>query len=139
MSMNGKAAGGTLLLEGSFSAGATAGTIAQADIKWNAKQAAAKLVQLPISETWQITDLYVTSATNATSNDPVVEFYKDTERLLDISKPLGTVIVSSAQRPNGLNADLRYEGGSQLSAQFVSLVTNAAASTPKAQASYEKS
>lgn len=139
MSMNGKAAGGTLLLSTTYPANSNDGDVRQADIKWNPKQASTKLVQIPISETWQITDIYATSATDATTNNPVVEFYKDTERLLDISKPLGTILVGSAQRPNGLNADLRYEGGSQLSAQFVALADNSASATAKAQASYEKS
>ena len=134
-----KAAGGTLLMEAAFTANGGVGETIVGSITWDPQQDSTKLVQIPIAETWQIVDLYSISTTDATTNNPQVEFYKDTDRKLDVSKPLGTVVVTSAQRPNGLNADLRYEGGSQMSVRFVALVTNASAATAKCQAAYEKS
>lgn len=138
MSM-GKAAGGTLKFESDFGANAAVGTSIVSDITWDPQQASAKIVYIPNAETWLLTDVYAVSATEATSFNPIVSFFKDTDRKLDNSKPLNTVIVTSAQRPNGLNADLEYEGGSQMIVKMVNLIAHGTAADAIAYASYEKS
>jgi len=138
MSM-GKSAGGTIKFESDFSASAAVGTSVVADILWDPQQASAKIVYIPNAESWLITDVYANSATEATSFNPIVVFFKDTDRRLDNSKPLNTIIVTSAQRPNGLNADLEYEGGSQMIVKMINLVAHGTAADAIAYASYEKS
>ncbi len=133
-----KSAGGTMTLSAAFTASAAAGTIVLADITWDPRQSAVKEYIIPQSEIWLITDLYSNTTTDATSFNPEVQFLKDTDRIIDRSKPLNTVIITSAQRPNGLNGDLEYEGGSHLSAQFVARATSATAATANALANYEK-
>lgn len=138
MSM-GKSAGGTIKFESDFAASAAVGTTVVADILWDPQQASAKIVYIPNAESWLLTDVYAVSATEATSFNPIVVFFKDTDRRLDNSKPLNTIIVTSAQRPNGLNADLEYEGGSQMIVKMINLVAHGTAADAIAYASYEKS
>lgn len=133
-----KSAGGTMTLSAAFLATDTAGAIHLANITWDPRQASVTNYIIPESEIWLITDVYANSTTEATAFNPEIQFLKDTDRIIDRSKPLNTIIITSAQRPNGLNGDLEYAGGSHLSAQFVARAAGAAALTATALANYEK-
>lgn len=134
-----KSAGGSIIYTASIANAAVAGTQAEADIQWNLKISATKEVIIPTAETWILTDLFAASTADAgTDVNPVLEFYKDSDRKLDNSKFLLTVLVSNNARPNGLNANLEYEGGSHMTATFITSVAAGAARSLKAIAPFEK-
>ena len=134
-----KSAGGSILYTAAFANAAVAGTQVQASIQWNLALSATKEVIIPTAETWILTDLFAASAADAgTDINPIVEFYKDADRKLDNSKFLNTVLVANTSRPNGLNANLEYEGGSHMTAIVISSVVAGAARNVKAVAPYEK-
>ena len=134
-----KSAGGSILYTGSIANAAAAGTIEEADIQWNLKITASKEVIIPTAETWILTDLFVSSAADGgNETNPVLEFYKDSDRKLDNSKFLNTVLVTNTSRPNGLNANLEYEGGSHMTATFITSAAASAARSIKAVAPFEK-
>lgn len=134
-----KAAGGTVKVTASFANAAAAGTVVACDLEWSPTIGKQKEIIIPTSEYWLFTDLYTNNAAGAgTDVNPEIEFYKDADRILDRSQPLNTVIVTSAQRPNGLHGNLQYEGGTHMSAKAVSSVLAAAARTILAIAPFEK-
>ena len=134
-----KSAGGSIIYTAAFANAAAAGTQIQASIQWNLQITAATEVIIPTAETWILTDLFVASAADGgTDINPVIEFYKDSDRKLDNSKFLNTVIVTSNSRPNGLNANIEYEGGSHMTATVISSVVAGAARNVKAVAPFEK-
>lgn len=134
-----KSAGGSILYTAAIANAAAAATIAEATIQWNLKITGTKEVIIPTAETWILTDLFASSAADAgNETNPVLEFYKDSDRKLDNSKFLNTVLVSNTSRPNGLNANLEYEGGSHMTATFITSAVATAARNIKAIAPYEK-
>lgn len=133
-----KAAGGTLILTAAFANPSPVGTRVNVNIQWDPSISAASYVIVPDSEYWLITDVWALNATDATAVNPTLEFYKDQDRVLDRSKPLLTVLVTSAQRPPGLNSNLGYQGGSHMTVKAVANVAGAAVLTMRAYASFEK-
>ena len=134
-----KAAGGTLTLAASFANGAVAGTRVNMTIQWDPSITAANFYIIPDSEYWLITDCWAASAAGAgTDVNPIIEFYKDQDRVLDRSRPMNAVIITSAQRPPGLNSNLGYQGGSHLTCKAVSTAAAAAARSVTVYATYEK-
>ena len=135
-----KAAGGNIRITGSVPDASAGGTIVQANLQWTPRVAAAAEIIIPTSELWLLTDLYVNSTANAgAETDPQINFYKDNDRLLDSSHYLLSVLVTSNQRPNGLHGNLQFEGGSHMSATFLTSVLSTAVRPIAALAPYEKS
>lgn len=133
-----KAAGGTLIVTGSFAANDTAGTRVNCNLQFDPSLSATQFLIVPDSEFWLIVDLWVRNATDHTTHDAEVEFYKDQDRIMDRSRPLSSAILSSAQRANGLNTNLGYQGGSHMTVKAVALETSATAGNLRAYAPYEK-
>lgn len=134
-----KAAGGTMTLTGTVTGSAGIGTRIQADIQWDASVSAVKYFIIPASEYWLITDVYADNSADTTDANPQVEFYKDQDRVMDRSKPLKTIIITSTQRPPGLNTNIGYQGGSYLTVFFTTTRdANSTAQTARANVTYEK-
>lgn len=136
-----KSAGGNITITALSAVSEPAGTIKVCNLQWNPRIPAATEVIIPISEYWLLTDLFIAKSTDDGSAEPVIEFKKDNDRLLDTSQQLNVVLVTSAQRPNGLHAGLGYEGGSHMTANSISGVAIGAAEANlsiKAVAPFEK-
>ena len=132
MSMiNTKSAGGIILATASIANGAAAGTITALDLKWSPLVGASKEVIIPANELWEIKDAYVITAVDAGSGDilPQVNLKKDNDRIMDTTEILDAIVISNTSRPNGLHANVRYEGASHISAD---VITNAAATAARA-------
>lgn len=132
------AAGGTLIITGSHPANTAVGDRINCNLQYDASLSAAQFLIIPDSEFWMLVDLYCNSATEAGTTNDTIEFYKDQDRVLDRSRPLLTTLVTSAQRPNGLNTNIGYQGGSHMTVKAVALVASSAAETIKCYAPYEK-
>ena len=140
-----KAAGGTLTITATKTAAAGAvavGTVFNCDLRWDPRVAVKREIIIPISELWLLTDLYIASQAatgDYAGGNPILEFRKDTDRVLDYSQPVDNVFVGLNARPNGLHANLQYEGGTHMSVNgIVTVLTAAGAGALAAYAPYEK-
>ena len=119
-----KAAGGVILATADIPAGAiAAGTKFDLDLKWNPDATPQKTIIIPANETWELKDLYLSAALpaavlGALFNASQVKIKKDADRIMDYSEVLAAVITTNPGRPNGLHANITYEGASQLSAEI---------------------
>ena len=137
--MSAVSAGGTITLAAAFTANVPVGTIVPCNIKWSTTVSAENEVIIPISEMWLLTDCYVTSATNAGDQaDVQLRFKKDSDRLMDTSEILGTVLTSSNARPNGLHGNLQYEGGTHMQVEATNNVQTTAIRNIRAYCPFEK-
>ena len=128
--VNTKSAGGIIFATASVPNGAAAGSIIAMDLKWSPLVGSSKEVIIPANELWEIKDAYCISAADAGAADvlPQVNLKKDNDRIMDTSEILDAVVVSNTSRPNGLHANVRYEGASHISAD---LIINDAASAAR--------
>ena len=134
-----KAAGGTLIITMQHANNAPAGSRINCNLQYDPSLTASQFVIIPDSEFWLFVDLWAANATEAGSTNDEIEFYKDQDRIMDRSRPLLSVIVTSAQRPPGLNTNLGYQGGSHLTVKAVNLVAGPATAVPqKCYAPFEK-
>lgn len=137
--VSGKAAGGNIDATGAFLNAALAGTIIALDLEWNARIGKEKEIIIPTAETWTLTDLYYASTAAAgTDVNPVIEVKKDNDRLLDTTNRALSLLVTSNQRPNGLHANLQFEGGSHMTMNAISNAIAGAARTITGTMPYEK-
>ena len=142
MSMvNTKSAGGIIIATASVASGAAAGTISAMDLKWSPLVGASKEVIIPANELWEIKDAYVISATDAGSGDviPQVNLKKDNDRIMDTTEILDAVVISNTSRPNGLHANVRYEGASHISADLITNKLSTGAANLRVIFPFEKS
>ena len=137
--MSAVSAGGTITLTAAFGASAPIGTIVPCKIKWSTTVSAENEVIIPISEMWLITDCYVTSNANAGDTaDVQLRFKKDSDRLMDTSEILITVLTTSNARPNGLHGNLQYEGGTHMQVEATNNVQTDSTENIRAYCPFEK-
>ena len=137
--MSAVSAGGTITLTATFATNVPVGTIVPCNIKWSTTVSAENEVIIPISEMWLITDCYVTSNTNAADPlDVQLRFKKDSDRLMDTSEILVTVLTTANARPNGLHGNLQYEGGTHMQVEATNNVQNNTAPKVRAYCPFEK-
>ena len=122
-----KAAGGVILATALIPAGSAqskvpAGTKYDLNLKWNPDATPQTTIIIPANETWELKDLYLSTAlagpVAAGFNASQVKVKKDADRIMDYSEVLAAVITTNPGRPNGLHANITYEGASQLSAEI---------------------
>ena len=122
-----KAAGGVILATAviPFTAGQKipAGTKYDLNLKWNPDATPQKTIIIPANETWELKDLYLSTELVAGPlamgfSASQVKIKKDADRIMDYSEVLAAVITTNPGRPNGLHANITYEGASQLSAEI---------------------
>jgi len=132
-------AGGTISLTATIKNTSPIGTIVPCNIKWSTTISAENEVIIPISEMWLITDCYVTSAANGGGTaDVQLRFKKDSDRLMDTSEILGTVVTTFNARPNGLHGNLQYEGGTHMQVEATNNVQHTSAANIRAYCPFEK-
>ena len=133
-------AGGTIQATATIPASAAIGQAVICTLLYDPSYATDTLVTIPQTERWRLTDVWIRAAADAgITTNCEIHFKKDVDRTVDRSKPLAVVLITAAQRPNGLNADIEYEGGSQLSMFAVPTVANdATADSVVAYIPYEK-
>ena len=138
--MSAVSAGGVITLTAQIKQNAVVGTIVPCNIKWSTTVAAQNEVIIPISEMWLLTDCYVTSKANGGEDqDAQLRFKKDSDRLMDTSEILVTVVTSSNARPNGLHGNLQYEGGTHMQVEATNNVqTDQANRNIRAYCPFEK-
>lgn len=140
MSIAVKAAGGNIRVTATIPNATPAGRIIAASLQWTPVIPAAAEIIIPTQELWLLKDCYVTSDANAGGQtNPVLNIKKDNDRLLDTSEILNVVNVTSAQRPNGLHANLQFEGGTHMTIEAVIGVAATAARAISAIVPFEKS
>ena len=122
-----KAAGGVILAQTSITFAANekipAGTKYDLDLKWNPDATPQTTIIIPANETWELKDLYLSTTLPpgvlaAGFSASQVKIKKDADRIMDYSEVLAAVITTNPGRPNGLHANITYEGASQLSAEI---------------------
>ena len=134
-----KAAGGNIVATATIANAAPAGTIVAMQLQWNPRISAAFEIIIPTAESWMLTDLYYNSTIDAgTDVDSQIEIKKDNDRLLDTSKSANSIVVTSQQRPNGLNGNLVFEGGSHMTMNAITSVVAGAQRNLRAITPYEK-
>ena len=123
-----KAAGGVILATATISIGSAAGKIPAGtkydlNLKWNPDATPQTTIIIPANETWELKDLYLSTelpggplAMGFSASQ--VKIKKDADRIMDYSEVLAAVITTNPGRPNGLHANITYEGASQLSAEI---------------------
>ena len=137
--MSAVSAGGVITLTADFTASAPVGTIVPCNIKWSTTVSAENEIIIPISEMWLLTDCYVTSIGNAGNDvDCQLRFKKDSDRLMDTSEILATVVTSYNARPNGLHGNLQYEGGTHMQVEATNNVLSTTARKIRAYCPFEK-
>lgn len=140
MSMALKAAGGSIIATASVANADPAASIYPMSLQWTPSIAAASEIIIPAQELWTLKDLYVTSSENAGMDIiPQINIKKDNDRLLDTSEYLDVVLVTSNSRPNGLHANLEFEGASHMTMDLITSVVAGAARAVRAIVPYEKS
>ena len=134
-----KAAGGTLIITGTYAASAAVGSRINCNIQWDPSIASQTYIIIPDSEYWLLTDVWAATSDDVNPSNPILEFYKDQDRVLDRSRPMAAVVITSAQRPPGLNSNLGYQGGSHMTVKAVNTVTaDSTAEAIKVFCVYEK-
>jgi len=140
MSMALKAAGGSIIATATVPNATAAASILPMNLQWTPSIGAANEIIIPAQELWLLKDLYVTSSANAgTDIIPQINIKKDNDRLLDSSEYLDVVLVTSNSRPNGLHANLEFEGASHMTMDLVTSVVAGAERAVRAIIPYEKS
>lgn len=113
----------TIKLAITIPAGASAGTVLNATITDDPSVGAVNEVQIPITETWYITDIYVKSAPSV---DIQLTFVKNRRRELYRTPPVSALVQSNPSRPEP--PVMMYQAGEILSVKATTLEANSGTS-----------
>lgn len=141
MSMtNTKAAGGIIIATATIANNQAVGSIIPMNLKWNPSVSPEKEVIIPANELWELKDAYCIIAGDAAANFlPQINVKKDQDRIMDVTEILSAIVISNQSRPNGLHANIRYEGASHMSMDLVVNGTNATGVNVRVIFPFEKS
>jgi len=114
----------TLECTATIVANATAGTIKAVSIKTDPTVSSVTELQVPLSETWVFTDLYILASADAGTSNPVVNFDKNRGNSLVTSPPLATMLITNNTRPRFSPRPIGYNGGDLIRMFLYTTVAN---------------
>lgn len=113
-----------------FAANAPIATVISASMQTSPLVTAVTELQVPLTENWVLSDMYVLSAAGAgtpTVIDPVITLDKNRGRQLVESPPLSAMLITSNTRPRFSPNPIGFEGGSIIRSFAISRVLNGGA------------
>jgi hypothetical protein len=103
-----------LVLECTATVGASdvAGTIDVVSLKTDPTVSAVTELQVPLTENWIATDMYILASADSGTSNPVVTMDKNRGRTLVQTPPLSSVLITNNTRPRFSPQPVGFEGGS---------------------------
>lgn len=101
----------TLECTATIDASLGAGTIKAVSIKTDPTVSSVTELQVPLSETWVFTDLYILASGDAGTSNPIVNFDKNRGNSLASTPPLSTMLITNNTRPRFSPRPLGFSGG----------------------------
>jgi hypothetical protein len=103
-----------LVLECTATVGASdvAGTIDVVSLKTDPTVSSVTELQVPLTENWIATDLYILASADSGTSNPVVTMDKNRGRTLVQTPPLSSVLITNNTRPRFSPQPVGFEGGS---------------------------
>tara|TARA_R110000824_G_scaffold242344_2_gene431026 strand:- start:575 stop:1003 length:429 start_codon:yes stop_codon:yes gene_type:complete len=112
-----------------YAASAPVATVSPCLLQTSPVVAGVNELQVPLTENWIATDLYILATGNGAGNptavDPVISLDKNRGRQLVQSPPLSAMLITSNTRPRFSPQPIGFEGGSIMRAFATSTVANA--------------
>mgnify|MGYP006433747421 FL=1 len=103
-----------LVLECTATVGASdvAGTIDVVSLKTDPTVSSVTELQVPLTENWIATDMYILASADSGTSNPVVTMDKNRGRTLVQTPPLSSVLITNNTRPRFSPQPVGFEGGS---------------------------
>ena len=103
-----------LVLECTATVGASdvAGTIDVVSLKTDPTVSAVTELQVPLTENWIATDMYILASADAGTSNPIVTMDKNRGRKLVQTPPLGSMLITNNTRPRFSPQPIGFEAGS---------------------------
>lgn len=101
----------TLECTATIAASASAGTIKAVSIKTDPTVSSVTELQVPLSETWIFTDVYILAAADSGTSSPVITFDKNRGNTLVTTPPLSSMLITNNTRPRFSPKPVGYNGG----------------------------
>ena len=128
--MSANNSGIVLTCQAAFAANAPIATVISATMQTSPTVTAVTELQVPLTENWIATDVYILAAAGAgapTVIDPVVSMDKNRGRQLVQTPPLSSMLITNNTRPRFSPQPIGFEGGSIIRMFATSPVLNAGA------------
>ena len=128
--MSANNSGIVLTCQAVFAANAPIATVISATMQTSPTVTAVTELQVPLTENWIATDVYILAAGGAgapTVIDPVVSMDKNRGRQLVQTPPLSSMLITNNTRPRFSPQPIGFEGGSIIRMFATSTVLNAGA------------
>ena len=128
--MSANNSGIVLTCQAVFAANAPIATVISATMQTSPTVTAVTELQVPLTENWIATDVYILAAAGAgapTVIDPVVSMDKNRGRQLVQTPPLSSMLITNNTRPRFSPQPIGFEGGSIIRMFATSTVLNAGA------------
>ena len=113
-----------------FAANAPVATVISANMQTSPTVAAVTELQVPLTENWIATDMYILAAAGGgtpTVINPVISLDKNRGRQLVQSPPLSSMLITNNTRPRFSPQPIGFEGGSIVRSFATSTVVNGGA------------
>ena len=128
--MSANNSGIVLTCSAAFAANAPIATVISATMQTSPTVTAVTELQVPLTENWIATDVYILAAAGAgtpTVIDPVVSMDKNRGRQLVQTPPLSSMLITNNTRPRFSPQPIGFEGGSIIRMFATSTVLNGGA------------
>ena len=128
--MSANNSGIVLTCTAAFAANAPIATVISANMQTSPTVAAVTELQVPLTENWIATDVYILAAGGAgapTVIDPVISMDKNRGRQLVQTPPLSSMLITNNTRPRFSPQPIGFEGGSIIRMFATSTVLNGGA------------
>ena len=128
--MSANNSGIVLTCSAAFAIAAPVATVISANMQTSPTVAAVTELQVPLTENWIATDMYILAAAGAgtpTVINPVVSLDKNRGRQLVQTPPLSSMLITNNTRPRFSPQPLGFEGGSIIRTFATSTVVNGGA------------
>ena len=128
--MSANNSGIVLTCQAAFAANAPIATVISATMQTSPTVTAVTELQVPLTENWIATDVYILAAAGAgtpTVIDPVVSMDKNRGRQLVQTPPLSSMLITNNTRPRFSPQPIGFEGGSIIRMFATSTVLNGGA------------
>jgi len=128
--MSSNNSGIVLTCTAAFAANAPVATVISANMQTSPTVAAVTELQVPLTENWIATDMYILAAAGGgtpTVINPVISLDKNRGRQLVQSPPLSSMLITNNTRPRFSPQPIGFEGGSIIRSFATSTVVNGGA------------
>ena len=81
-------------------------------------------VTIPRNQIWVIEDLFITASGDAGTSIPVVQIYKNKSKVMCVTPPINSLLITNTARPPFSRKPLGFNGEDILSAKTITTVAN---------------